>query len=251
VDFYRRVTGELVQRGSIHTDDRILVVCGGSADREALLAVGMSNVVISNLDERIDDNEPFAPFGWDRQDAENLTYGDGAFAWVIVHAGLHHCASPHRALTEMLRVASRGVVVFEARDSAAMRLAVRLGLARDYEVDAVTANGGRFGGVRNSAVPNYVYRWTEREVHKVVNSLLPMGEHDIEFFHGLRLPTERLEMAGSTIKLRLLRLLAIAQPVIERVAPSQGNEFAFVIQPNRRLQPWVEHDGEGYRFRGV
>jgi ubiquinone/menaquinone biosynthesis C-methylase UbiE len=44
------------------------------------------------------------------QDAENLSYDDRAFDLVVVHAGLHPCYSPHRALLEMYRVARRCVV---------------------------------------------------------------------------------------------------------------------------------------------
>ena len=35
-------------------------------------------------------------------------FEDGAFDFVVVHQGLHHCHSPHRGLLEMYRVARRG-----------------------------------------------------------------------------------------------------------------------------------------------
>jgi ubiquinone/menaquinone biosynthesis C-methylase UbiE len=54
--------------------------------------------------------DEFAPFSWSFQDAEQLSFEDEAFDYVFVHAGLHHCASPHRALLEMYRVARRGIM---------------------------------------------------------------------------------------------------------------------------------------------
>lgn len=85
---------------------------------------------------------------------------DGSFDQVIEHMSLHHCAVPHQALAEMMREARRGVLVMENRDSALMRLAVRLGWAAEYELAAVAGNAFQHGGWRNTAVPNFVYRWT-------------------------------------------------------------------------------------------
>ena len=51
-----------------------------------------------------------------------------------------------------------------------MRVAQRLGVVDEYELTAVADNGLPAGGVRNSPVPNYVYRWTEREVEKTIAS---------------------------------------------------------------------------------
>jgi hypothetical protein len=230
--FYRRTLERLVGAGEVSTDDGLLVVCGGPVDRDTLAGLGFNRVIITNLDERMVGDE-YAPYPWRREDAEALTDADDSVDWGVVHHGLHHCASPHRALGELLRVGRKGAIVFEARDSLAMRAALRLGLVEEYETTAVRANDGRWGGVRNGPVPNYVYRWTEREVHKTVNSLLPMYDHDISFSYGVRIPTDRL--GGG----RAVRVAATVAPVLERLAPRQGNEFAFVIRKNVRLKPWL------------
>ena len=99
-------------------------------------AAGFTNVTITNVDDAGDD-EALAPFAWERQDAEALRYPDGSFDVGIVSAGLHHCRSPHRALLELYRVARVAVVALESRDSALMRLAVRLGAVDEYELGAV------------------------------------------------------------------------------------------------------------------
>ena len=49
----------------------------------------------------------------------------------------HHCHSPHRGLLEMYRVARRGVLAFEPRDTRLVRLGVRLGFGQEYEIAAV------------------------------------------------------------------------------------------------------------------
>lgn len=233
--FYRRTLTRLLGEGVASADDHIIVSCGGPVDRDTLVDVGFTNVVISNLDERMIGDE-YAPYAWDRQDAEALTWPDDSADWGLVHAGLHHCASPHRALGELLRVGRKGAIAFEARDSLLVRAGVRLRLVEAYEVTAVAANGGDFGGVRNGPVPNHVYRWTEREVCKTVRSFLPAHEHDIRFVYGVRVPTERL---GTGWRGTLGRAAARAAPVVEKLAPRQGNEFAFIIRKNVRPQAWV------------
>ena len=232
--FYRDTLARLVRDGVASTDDRLLVACGGPVDRETLLAVGFHDVVITNLDERMGVYNEYAPFQWEHQDAEALTAADDSVDWGVVHHGLHHCASPHRALGELLRVGRRGAIVFEARDSLTVRAGVRLGLVEEYEVTAVAANDGRWGGVRNGPVPNHVYRWTEREVRKTVRSLLPGARHDIRFSYGLRVPVERLGEQRRTV-----RAATALAPIAARVAPRQGNEFAFVIRKNVEPQPWL------------
>jgi ubiquinone/menaquinone biosynthesis C-methylase UbiE len=130
----------------------VLVVCGGSADAELLSELGFGRVLITNIDPSYD--EEIDAYPCVRADAENLAFRDGEFDLVIVHAGLHHCASPHRALLEMYRVAKKAAIVLEARESLLMRLAVRLGFTNDFELESVTSHGLESGGMRNGPIPN-------------------------------------------------------------------------------------------------
>ena len=77
-----------------------------------------------------------------------------------------------------------------------MRVAQRLGVVDEYELTAVADNGFAAGGVRNSAVPNYVYRWTEREVEKTIASAAPQRRHRFVWFRELELPVSVLELGG-------------------------------------------------------
>jgi SAM-dependent methyltransferase len=238
--FYERVLGGLLDDGLIRHDMSVLVAAGGNADREVLLELGFADVTISNLDER-EAGAGLEPYAWRYEDAESLSLEDGSFDVALVSAGLHHCRSPHRALLELYRVARVAVVALESRDSALMRLAVRLGAVDEYELGAVAAHGLRAGGVANTSTPNYVYRWSEREVEKTVAAFAPHLRHRIRFYREFELPDALLE-ADRGARARVLRL---ARPVVEgvtRVLPSQANLFAFVIEkpdPVRDLQPWM------------
>jgi SAM-dependent methyltransferase len=237
MDFYSDLLTRLVAQGRLDPAARTLVVAGDEVDREALRAAGFTNATISNLEG---DAASLAPYEWARLDAEALDLADDSYAQVIDHMGLHHCASPHRALLEMYRVAASAVLVIENRDSLLTRLATRLGLARDYEFEAVRDAGYSGGGARNSAVPNHVYRWTEREVAKTIASADPAHAVDITYFCDLRFPEERI---GEARGLKRLAFAAARGPVrlLARAFPAQANVFAFLVDKGgRRLRPWME-----------
>ena len=226
--FYVNVLRRLAAAGTISVSDSVLVVCGGPLDEAVLRQVGFTDFTITNLDDGMANH---------RQDAENLSYENGSFDVVIVHAGLHHCHSPHRGLLEMYRVARKCAVAFEARDSLMMRTAVRLGLTIDYEVTSISANGR--GGVADTGVPNFVYRWTERDVRNTIVSYDPARVPKIDYFYDFRVPIQRFAQTGN-------RALQVAGMIVEplskmfaAIAPKQCNEFAFAISKTDQMQPWI------------
>lgn len=238
--FYRRVLGSLLAEGVIEPGMSVLVSCGGSADRDALAGAGFTDVTITNVDSGGDDGA-LAPFAWERQDAEDLTYADGSFDVAIVSAGLHHCRSPHRALLELYRVARVAAIALESRDSSLMRLAVRFGAVDDYELAAVAAHGLAAGGVANTSTPNFVYRWTEREVEKTIASYAPHARHRLRYLREFELP-EVLTKAARGPRGVLLRTLGPLAGLVAGVLPSQANLFAFAIEKPRvpqDLQAWM------------
>jgi ubiquinone/menaquinone biosynthesis C-methylase UbiE len=241
--FYGRVLTDLLADGTLSRDMNVLVVAGGQADRQAFLDAGFANVTISNIDST---GDAYAPFSWSHEDAENLHFEDGTFDLVVVSAGLHHCASPHRALLEMYRVARRAVLAIESRDSTLMRVAVRAGAAGEYELEAVVANDFRAGGVRNTAVPNYVYRWTEREIEKTIASYAPHARHGFRYFREFELPDSLLAMRRNRLAALAVRATKPVVAAVTRIFPSQANLFAFVVlkpQLPSDLQPWLRQDG--------
>ncbi len=246
-DFYTDTLHRLLEQKLIHRTMNILVLCGGKRDQETLARLGFQHVTISNLDTRMTGNE-FAPYAWSFQDAENIAFPDGAFDFCLVHDGLHHCASPHRALLEMYRVARIGLLIFEPYDSLTTRLGVRLNFGQDYEAAAVFGNNCTFGGVKNTEVPNYVYRFTERELEKVINTNTPWGRHRFVFFHQLVVPWTRFRMLKNKLWLVLLVLALPFLKIFTLLFPKQGNNFAFAAFKPRipeDLHPWItERDGK-------
>jgi SAM-dependent methyltransferase len=241
--FYLRVLESLLAAGVVTPEMSVLVTCGGPPDRDALAAAGFGDVTITNVDSAGAEGE-LAPYRWEAQDAEALTYGDGSFDVGIVSAGLHHCRSPHRALLELYRVSRVAVVALESRDSLLMRLGVRFGAVDEYELGAVASHGLRAGGVANTGTPNYVYRWTEREVEKTVSSFAPHVRHRIHFFREFELP-EVLVRSASGPRGAVLRLARPLVGGVTRVLPRQANLFAFAIEKPRLpadLQPWMRLD---------
>ncbi len=242
--FYRRVLEQLLEEGVVRRDMSVLVVAGGPADRDAFSALQFEQVTITNVDESVA-AEALAPYEWSFQDAENLGYPDGSFDLTVVSAGLHHCRSPHRALLELYRVARVAAIALESRDSALMRVAVRLGAVDEYELAAVAAHDLRSGGVANTSTPNYVYRWSEREVEKAVAAFAPHARHRIRYFREFELPESLVEIDRG-LRAQVLRLARPVVTGITHVLPRQANLFAFAIEKPRLpsdLQPWMRVDG--------
>jgi SAM-dependent methyltransferase len=245
-DFYSETLRRLLDDGWLGLDSSVLVVCGGRYDRDVFRGLGFRRVTISNLDSRLDsrmDGSEFAPYPWSLQDVESLGFEDGAFDFVVVHQGLHHCHSPHRGLLEMYRVARRGVLAFEPRDTRLVRLGVRLGFGQEYEIAAVAGNGLRAGGVGNSATPNFIYRWTEREIEKTIRTFSPAGRAGFRYFSALRVPQERMQSMKNRLVAGSLGALLPVVRLFAKVFPGQSNCFAFAITKVRELHPWMVDEG--------
>ena len=156
---YYRVIKKLLSDGLIAKNDRILVICAGRFDEEVLHQLGFTRVLLT------DASKSWSPshYRFRTCDAHRLPFADAGFDFSLVHAGLHHCHSPHLALLEMYRVAKKGVLVCEAQDNLFTRLLTRLSLGEKYELSAVK---DKLGGVDGTSVPNFIYRWNKWEVEK-------------------------------------------------------------------------------------
>ena len=248
MNFYVKRLRLLTARRILSNSDSVLVVAGGLTDRACLLEAGFTNAAISNLDQQ-EGSADYEPFRWMHLDAEKIAVDDASFDWVIVHAGLHHLSVPAAGICEMFRVARKGIVCFEARDSWAMRLAKRASLTTDYELEPAFLSGGTIGGYRNGPIPNYVYRWTEREFEKVVKSYHPAYNVDFLYFYGLQVPLQRFAMARSSILRSTGRVLNGISKIFPYIFPRQGNQFAMVAVKTNVLQPWLTMEGGNLKFR--
>ena len=224
-------------------NSNILIVGGSDNDYEVFNKLGFKNVTISNLDERVVGDE-FKPFKWSYQDGENLSFPDNSFDFVVVHAALHHCHSPHRALLEMYRVAKHGIILFEARDSLLMKLMEWLGLAHTYEHDAVFSNNCQHGGVSNSDIPNFIYRWTEREIAKTINSYAPFAPHCFSYAYGYDIYIPEQSDLKGLCKKYFAKTVGLIYPLFALLFPKQQNLFAcFIRKPDLEKDhfKWLEY----------
>lgn len=240
----------LLDAGWVSTADSVLLLCAGELDRAVFLALGFENVTISNLDERMKEGDAgrYSPYRWEFQDAEKVTCPDGSFDFVGVHSGLHHCYSPAGAVGEMCRLARKGIFLFEPHDTAFVRLGARLGFGQVYEHSAVFGNNLTHGGVANTALPNFVYRFTRRELEKAVRSRWAWGRP--RFMGGalIRLPYSRLSRLPSRLPYRALRLFAPLLKAAMPVFPQLGNNIFFAAARPRipqDLHPWMREGGSG------
>lgn len=238
-EFYLSVLRSEIACGGIQLTDRVLVACGGNLDRVTLLAAGLKNVVITNLAPH-DGHQDYSPYLWEHQDIEDLGFEDGSFDVAIVHSGLHHCYNPCRALGELCRVARRQVIGFEPYETWFTRLGARLGYGQSYEDSAVFLSGGS-GGVANTEIPNFVYRFGERELRKFSRVFFPQGLAPLRFYRALRFNAERFETHRSRLLRVSFRLASPLLKVLAGVLPAMNNNLAFVIvRPGPgEFHPWI------------
>ena len=166
--FYSKIIKKYLEN-KIHNN--ILVLGAGNLDKEILK--NYSNIFFTNVNEQNEKEIKSNIF------MQNLPYNDNSYDYVITHASIHHCSKPHAAILEMLRVAKFGIIFIESRDCFLTRLSCSLGLSEVYEYSAIKYDDR--GGVDNTNIPNFVYRWTEKEVLKLINSYKPLNKYKIYF----------------------------------------------------------------------
>lgn len=234
----------LKRKGIINPDtDTILAICADPRDGQLFQAAGLPNVVLSNL-TRLEDRQASDDIGypWLCIDAQDIEQSDDSFDFVFVSAGLHHCRWPHRALAEMYRVARKGIIAFEARDSTLLFLARKMRLVKDYEINKTLRATLEFGGLNGGEIPNYIYRWTEREFEKTIHSLDPTLKQKFLYFYGYKLNAFRLSAP-------LRAVIYPAMWIVSRIFPRQGNSFGMVaLVPSDRKSatwPWLRRKDDG------
>jgi hypothetical protein len=235
-----RILRHYVDVYNVDVTQPVLVIGGGPEDLQILSACGFDQIVLTNIDS------PESAL-----DAENIAMPDDTYPLVFAHAVLHHCRCPQKAVGEMVRVAKKTVFFIEPNESWALRLLVRMSLSFPYEIAAVADNGYINGGMRNGPIPNYIYRWSERELRKSVFAYHPERLFDIhahaywDFYANerellLREESRVAELARTVGPHNLLALLHFVQRLFNGFGPlrAQGNKF-FAAITKKDLQPWI------------
>ncbi len=259
---FEQVLKQCIDAQGIDLNCELLVIGASNDDTSALRRLGFRRMTLSNLDEEMGKfDRPESDVKIVTADVEDMPLADGSYDLVLAHAVLHHCRSPHRALLEMLRVSRKHVILLEPNDSLAMRTFVRLRFSFPYEVSAVVGNGFTLGGVQNSCVPNYIFRWSPRDLYQTTASFLAESEFSLYMrrYWDFNVRKRDLELRSETrigifmkilgpdlflAGLRCFQMLANLLPV----CAGQGNKFFGCITKHNVLKPWLKHEGGGIAF---
>ena len=172
---------------NIDKNESFLLISGSIYEIEILRNLGYKNFSITYHDEKEEKN--LSDYGFEKNknlfqaDIRSLEFKNQTFEYVVTNATLHHVDLPHKAITEMYRVAKKGVLIIESNDSLMMKIACKLKFAEDFEISSIDLKNNT-GGLLDTAVPNYVYRWTEREVKKTLKSYDPSNITYIDFSYS-------------------------------------------------------------------
>tara|TARA_A100001015_G_C14789148_1_gene632310 strand:- start:169 stop:882 length:714 start_codon:yes stop_codon:yes gene_type:complete len=175
--FYKKNFEDFVEKKS-----NILIISASSKEINVLKELGYYNFSITFHDSN--EKEKLIELGFEenknlfKADIRNLPFENNAFDYVITNATIHHVDIPHKAVTEMYRISSKGTLIIESNDSIVMQLATKMKLAEEFEISSVEGNTG---GLLDTGIPNYVYRWTEREVQKLLMAFDPKNINTIYF----------------------------------------------------------------------
>lgn len=239
---FARLLREHIASGVIKPDDSVLVQFAGTFDEMVCKEVGLTNVTLVNIAP----DSPSSEIGGAAFDAHKMPQADASYDHVMGHSGIHHCSRPHEALHEMYRIARKTVLFVENQDSAFMRAATKAGVVGWYELAAVIADGYDTGGVDGTGVPNFVYRWTRRDLYKTVATYDPAYDIPIEVHTEWNLGTGRVASEVLKRKLKLSeknaeKAFTNGQKVLNKLAARQGNIFAATIRKDlATLHPWME-----------
>jgi SAM-dependent methyltransferase len=253
-----RVLRKLVQDAKIDLDSSVLIIGGTQVDANMMLSCGFHRITLSNIGSAADRQEKLNALPTVAVDAEDIQLADDSFDLVFIHEVIHHCRSPHRALCESLRVAKHHVLLMEPNDSAFMRLLCRLRFSYPFELPAVVDNDYTHGGVRDTQIPNYIFRWNAREVNKLASSYLaecefhvladPYWEFNIDERELAYRKLSKIGMITGVIGAKnFLRLLHLIQFIANHlpVLRGQGNKFICCIQKTTQLRPWLIRESDG------
>lgn len=209
----------------------ILVIGGSSKEYDLLQKLNYKNFTISNF---YPDPKKFN-FPIIHVDATKINFENNSFDYVITHACLHHMRKPHLAVLEMYRVSKIGTLIIEGNDSLLMRISGKLGMSEDFEVASVD-KANNLGGVEESGIPNYVYRWKEREIFKTLSSYDPEIDHKIMYTYNNDLENPGIQR-GMEKKI-LIKLIKFMLKIFFIFFPKQQNLLSIYIDKknsNKRI----------------
>ena len=221
-EFYQNQILKFLHKG------KSILVLGASSDEASLFyKLQFRRVTLSNIDlAQLKGAEKYK-FEKKKIDFKNLfKIKNNSYDYVVVHASIHHTSKPHNVLLEMYRIAKYGILIIESNDSFVMRLSVKLNFSEDFEKSALNENT-YVGGVDGTNIPNYVYRWTEREIKKLFYSYQPDKKINIIFNYQDNIFNEGL--SNNSIKKIIITFSYLFLKIIFFLFPKQKNLMSIYI----------------------
>ena len=249
---YAEILRSLLEKGLLSKSSSILVGCAGAFDDSVFQEVGFTNVTLSNLAPDQDKLRAELHYPVAHLDVEAIDAKDKSYDWVVVHAGLHHCANPAAAVLEMFRVCRVGIMAVEPVDSSLTSLSMKFGLSQRYEVGSVVdKEGGQGGGLRFGGIPNLIYRFNPSVVRKIINTAYPEYVHQYIFWPRIVIPWKRLAQRNRFVAM-VLPWFRSCVSLVEKSNVLANNLGFAVLKPDpetSELHPWLERRGDEIRIK--
>ena len=235
-DFYKKNFLKKIDKNS-----NFLLVSASEKEIKILQDLGYSNFSISFHDEQEEMIHKENGFELNKNsfktDIRNMEFKNKSFEYVITHATIHHVDLPHMAVAEMYRVANKGVLIIESNDSFIMRMACKLKITSEFEVDSVNKEK-KTGGLLDTGIPNFVYRWNEREVLKLLKSYDPSNINHVEFNYENDLTN--IKPKKNLIINIILEIIKISSKVFFYIFKKQQNCLSIFIDKTKTKKRWPE-----------
>ena len=234
--FYKKNFKNLIDKGS-----NFLLISASMYEVKILKNLGYLNFNITYHDDA--EKKQFLDYGFKeninlfKSDLRNLAFKDKSFDYAITNATIHHIDLPHKAITELYRVAIKGVLIIESNDSLIMRLASKIKLAEEFEVSSVSEDKNT-GGLLDTAIPNYVYRWTEKEIFKLLKSFDPKNINLVNFDYTSDLTN--FKNRDSYIENILLKILIVTGKIFFFFFKKQQNCMSIFIDKTKIKKRWPD-----------
>tara|TARA_B110000977_G_C10921093_1_gene433126 strand:+ start:98 stop:814 length:717 start_codon:yes stop_codon:yes gene_type:complete len=210
--------------------NKILVVSGSYHEAQILEELGYKNLYFSYFDK--DDkkdllkNKPILKNKIIYLDTSKEKAFKKIFDYVFVHAVIHHLNKPHSGILNLFSIAKKGLLIIESNDSLVMRIAAKIKFVETFELSAIRQGKG---GVQNTAIPNYIYRWTEREILKLIRSFRPNKIYPIKFDYSFDLNNEGTKKHSTILKRIVRKILEIPLAIFLTIFKKQGNGLSIFI----------------------
>jgi len=219
-------------------ESSILVIGASIKEAEVFSNNNFKNITLGYFDEN--DKNKFLKIGYKENinlfkiDIRQVNFDDNYFDYTFTHATIHHVDLPHLAVSELYRVAKKGALIIESNDSIVMRLASYFNFTENFEISSVKNNTG---GLLNTGVPNYVYRWTEREITKLIKSYKPQYKHNIYFNYYY--DHNNYSNSKGYIKKTIKILLNIFLKIYFIFFKNQKNVFSIYIDKENKIDRFI------------